>query len=474
MEWVFDYVYNDNICSEESSIKIDRFLYRNELYREIINRLYKSKYEVYIVGGFIRDFLTHNKFSEDVDFVTNATPEELKKLFYDMKFATGGETFLVSFVNGVEIATYRRDVVNTGIRTDCQVERAKSIEEDLSRRDFTINAIAFSPITGEFIDPYRGKSDIHDRIIKFIGDPKDRIYEDNERILRACRFMAVMEGLFDRLTFLALKKYSTLIKCVAPERISLEIKKAMKIRKASVFFETMKLIGCLKYVFPSLRACHDQDGGPHHDETIFEHNMISGDTIHPKYPLIKLAGYLHDVGKPPCAIIDDKDYTLKFIEHEKVGADLVRDELKALCFSNDEIKYICGLIYCHMNSFSKKLSKKATKRFLVRLSKSGIDYRDWFRLFIADKHGNMKSRDFKLGELKSFLEKIKYLYENENTFSLDALSINGNDVMNALSISQGPKVGIVLKKCFEYCLDNPGDNNKEFLLNFIKEIDYES
>jgi len=132
------------------------------------------------------------------------------------------------------------------------------------------------------------------------------------------------------------------------------------------------------------------------------------------------------------------------------------------------------LIYCHMNSFSKKLSKKATKRFLVRLSKFDIDYRDWFRLFIADKHGNMKSRDFKFRELKSFLEKIKYLYENENTFSLDTLSINGNDVMNTLSISQGPKVGIVLKKCFEYCLDNPGDNNKEFLLNFIKEIDYES
>lgn len=461
-------VYFNNTILKNADVYIVNYLKHNELYRTIIDRLHNLKYEVYITGGFIRDFINTGTFSTDVDFVTNATPEEIKKVFYDKKFATGGETFLVSFVNGVEIATYRRDVKNTGNRSDCQVKIAKTIEEDLNRRDFTINAIAFSPITGEFIDPHKGVNDIRDRKIRFIGNPIDRIQEDRERILRACRFISVIDGSFAHSTFLALVNNSHLLKNVAPERIGLEIKKAMKIRKASEFFNSMRLIGCLQYVFPSLENCFDKDGGPWHNETIYQHCMDAGDAIHPKYPLVKLTGYLHDVGKAPCAKIDDKDFKLKFIEHESVGTKLVKQELKDLCFSNDEIKFVGGLIFTHMNSFNKKLSTKATKRFLVRLEASGIDYRHWFRLFIADKHANRKSRDFKFGEIKSFLEKIKYLYTNENIFSLKSLAINGKDVMETLDIGQGPKVGEILNDTFQHCLDFPDDNNRECLLEYIK------
>jgi len=450
---------------------IVKYLKDNDLYRTIVDRLHNSKYEIFITGGFIRDLLNSGRFSNDVDFTTDATPDEIKKLFYDKKFATGGEAFLVSFVDGVEIATYRRDVKNTGNRGECCVKRAKSLEEDLSRRDFTINAIAFSPITGEFIDLYNGVNDIRDSKINFIGNPIDRIHEDRERILRACRFIAVMDGSFGTVTFKALRENSYLVKNVSPERISLEIKKAMKIRNASNFFNSMRLIGCLDYVFPSLKNCFDKDGGPWHNETIYNHCMDAGDAIRSKYPLVKLTAYLHDVGKGVCSKIDNKDHKLKFIGHEMEGARLIEKELRRLHFSNDEVKKISGLISVHMNSFSKKLSKRATKRFLVRLEELNIDYRDWFRMFIADKHGNRKSRDFKFGEIRSFIGKVKYLFENENIFSIKDLAINGHDVMKTLDIIPGPKVGKILKAVFEYCLNFPGDNYRKFLLEYILTLD---
>jgi len=448
--------------------KIINHLRNNNLYVDIINRLYRNKYEIFITGGFIRDFLLTGKFSNDVDFVTNATPEQIKTLFYDRKFASGGQTFLVSFVDGVEIATYRRDTKNTGNRTECEVEMASSLEEDLNRRDFKINAIAFSPITGEFIDPHKGISDLYDRKINFIGDPKDRINDDRERILRACRFIAVIDGSFGKMTFDALRENSHLIKLVAPERISLEIKKAMKVREASKFFNAMRIIGCLKYIFPSLEANVNQDGGPYHDETVYNHCMYVGDHISIKYPIVKLTGYIHDIGKAPCAKIDEKDYKLKFIGHETVGSDIARKELKNLCFSNNEIDYICGLIYSHMNSFDRNISKRGMRRFLVKLNKFNISYKDWLRLFIADKYGNRKSRNFSFSEIRKFLSKLTYIDEHEHVFSIEDLAINGFDVMKILNIQPGPKVGDILKSCLEHCLDNPDDNNKEFLSDFIK------
>lgn len=454
-----------------SAFKLILFLRKNELYKSIIDRFCESKYEIFITGGFIRDFLHSGKFSDDVDFVTNATPDEIRKLFYDRKFATGGQTFLVSFVDGVEIATYRKDAENTGNRSECKVVRARTLEEDLHRRDFTINAIAFSPIHGTFIDPLNGIADLKDQKINFIGNPEDRIYEDRERILRACRFVAVIDGSFGRSTLLALKEHSHLLTKVAPERICLETMKAMKVREASKFFNTMKLIGCLRYVFPSLENCFDKDGGPYHDETIYQHCMDVGDAIHPKYKLVKLAGYIHDIGKGPCAKIDPNDYKLKFIGHESVGSDLVKEELKALCFSNDDIKFIAGLVSAHMNSFNKAMAKRGIKRFLVRLEAVGVDYRSWLRLFIADKHGNRKSRDFTFGEIRSFLGKILYLYENENVFSLKELAINGNDVMDILDIGQGPRIGEILKSAFQHCLDFPENNNKEYLSEYIKTLE---
>ena len=242
----------------------------------------------------------------------------------------------------------------------------------------------------------------------------------------------------------------------------------MKIQKASLFFESLLLIGGLKYIFPSLVSCVDQNGGPHHKESIFQHCMDAGDYIHPKYWKTKLTGYLHDVGKPPAAIIDDKTHQLKFINHEGLGSDLIKNELTYLRFSNNEIDFISHSIKLHMGSFNKKLSKRALKRFLVRIKENNLTYKDWFRLFIADKKANRKSRNFTFGELKSFIFKIKYLYDNEHVFSIRDLDINGDHIMEILNIEPGVRVGIILKELFEHCLNYPEHNNREFLISLVE------
>jgi tRNA nucleotidyltransferase (CCA-adding enzyme) len=446
---------------------INRHLYNNKKYKLIINKLWEHNFEVYITGGFIRDLIFEGNVSDDIDFVTNAVPEELEKIFKDYNVSSEGKSFLVTLVNGVEIATYRKDVINNGVRTDCLVEKEETLEGDLSRRDLTINAIAFSPVTDKFIDPTGGWGDLEDRTIRFIGDPQKRILEDYERILRACRFLTKIDGFLDTSTLIALRRNVDCISLIAPERIRLEIRKTMNIQKASPFFRSMYHIGALKYIFPSLEGCYDHDGGPYHNETIFQHCMDTGDTIYPKYWRTKLAGYLHDVGKPPTAELDNKTYLLKFICHESEGAKLVKRELKRLTFSNDDTNFISNSVAVHMRSFNKTLTKKALRRFMVSLTHHGITYRDWFRLFIADKHANRKSRDFTFGEIKSFIQKIKSLYVEEHVFSTRDLKINGFDVMKHLHINSGPEVGKILKELFEHCIETPEDNNRETLIDLL-------
>lgn len=448
--------------------RILNYICKHKLYYDIFDILYKAGFETHIVGGFLRDLVYVDSISEDMDIITNASPEEKEKIFSMMSVSQVGK--LVTLVNGVQIATYRKDVVNTGRRTEAISVQVDTVEEDLSRRDFTINAIAFNPITGTFIDLFQGIRDIREQKINFIGNPKDRIEEDNERILRGCRMVALMGGSFGRDAQIALRENAHLIEVVPKERISLEITKTVKrIKKSSQFFETMKLIGVLKYIFPSLVSCIDQDGGHHHAETVWQHCMDAGDAISTNHWRTKLAGYLHDVGKPPCAEMDEK-YKISFIGHELSGCDLVKNELYILKFSNVDTKFISGLILLHMNSFSKKISDRALRRFLARLETHNITYRTWFRLFIADKHANRASRDFTWVEIKQFLSKIRNL---NKVFTLK-LEINGYDVMETLSLGQGPVIGKILKECSDHCIDFPEDNNREFLLNFIRGLYYEN
>jgi len=431
----------------------------------IVKTLCQNGFHTYIVGGAVRDMLC-GKLPHDEDIVTEARPEQIREIFKDHTISFAGTYFKVTFVDGIEVATFRKDRYEGLNDKLVEVEYAKDIYEDLSRRDLTINAIAMCQMSGIIIDPYSGKEDLKKRQIKFVGNAKDRIYEDPNRIIRACRFLAIIDGEFDKETLEALKEYSFLIeKHVAPERIHHEIIKAMKARFASVFFNSLHRIDALKYIFPSMECCYDfQDlHGSHHNEPIITHCYFTGDEISSKYPLLKLAGYLHDVGKPYACRWNAKSNDVAFNGHSEVGADIVEKELRNLKFSNEEIKYISSLVRLHMNFFD---TPKSIRRIFRNLQLLEIDWRDLLRLRFADGRSNMK-KNLKLSDRKRLYKNIiEAISKKENIINLE---IDGNEIMKLMGLKPGPKVGAVKNHLLELVLENPELNTKENLRKVVIE-----
>lgn len=458
-----------NLTLAKLQRKFYNLIRRDEKLLYLLYTFTRSCYKIHFVGGCVRDALMGLE-PHDIDLVTDATPDEIIAMFPDKKVECRGASFLVAVVDGFEIATYRKDICNTGKASECEVERVKTLGEDLARRDFTCNAIAFNPIMGVLIDSFFGVGDIEDKIIKFVGNPEERIKEDHERILRACRFVSSMDGFLETYTMEALRENAHLVERIPKERMQLEIVKAMATQKASKFFDTLRHIGALKYLFPSLEACYDQDGGPHHAETIFLHCMEVGDALSTKNWRLKLAGYLHDVGKPPCAEISAETMRLRFRDHPVKGAKLVTEELTNLKFSNKTVAYISNLVLLHMTSLQQDFSKKAVKRFMVKLEQKKVPYQDWMRLLIADRKGNYKSKNFSYKDIRDRLRKIHELFKEEKMFSLKDLAVNGVDVMDFGKIGPCSIVGEVLNLLFEDCLENPEHNNREYLLKKIPEL----
>ncbi len=443
------------------------------MYQKIINKLCENKFETFIVGGAVRDLLLGEE-PKDYDIVTNAKIDQICLLFENEKIDLVGANFQVAMINGIEVATYREDIYNNYELIYTVV--AKTIEDDLGRRDFTINSMAVCPVSGDIIDNCNGRTDLKNKVIKFTGDAKQRINEDPCRILRACRFLAKINGEFDENTFKSLITYSDNISFVAVERRRLEILKAMEYKNSSLFFTALARINGLKYLFHTLDQMYiyDLPGGDYHKESVFEHCMIAGDSISTKYPLLKLAGYLHDIGK---WVTPNSDWNnITFHGHEKDGSEIVEKELKSLKFSNEEIKYISNLILFHMRSL-RDISPKAMRRLISKFQEYDIDYRDFLRLKIADRKANLSKPNFTFSDIRRMINLFKIEYNNpiKSAFSVNDLAIDGNDVMKILNISPCKTVGNVLKQLLEMVLDCPELNTKEKLTetvnNNVKNIE---
>jgi len=438
----------------------------------IIQKLCDFGYDTYIVGGAVRDLLD-GKNPSDIDIATSANQRQIEGLFKGHKLTMAGTYFKVIFVDGIEVATFRKDVYKGLSDKDVQVVEAKTIIEDLARRDLTINAMAFCQFTGEVIDPYKGQNDLKKRRIKFVGTARNRIYEDPNRIIRACRFLAVIDGIFDPETKESLKNMGYLVKdYVSPERIRVEILKAMKARYASIFFNALHEINVLQYIFPSLDCCYYFDvHGIHHRESIITHSLLAGDNISTKYPLVKLATYLHDVGKPPACKYNPKTKDVKFTAHEIEGELLLRKELKHLTFSKNEIDYISTLIRLHMRTFS---SEKSIRRVVNKLG--NIDFRDLYRLKLADSKANIIKGAFPYAAVKADFARIEKALNTKTSNRFDQLAINGKIIMELTGLKPGPKIGQIKDILMDMILEYPEYNNKNNLKSimrgnrYIKEI----
>lgn len=428
---------------------------------KIVKILSDAGHEVFFVGGFVRDAFLGLE-PHDIDIVTSATPEEIVPLFKD-SFCVKliGDSFPVVAVDGIEVATYRKERSTGSGHKDFETSYAKTLVEDLERRDFTMGAIAMCPIGGDVIDIFDGIEDIKTKTIRFVGDAYERITEDPVRMLRACRFAAKIDGRIDEISFTAIKESKHLIKHVSFERIRLEIMKAMETPKPSIFFTLCQEAELLEYFLPSLASCWKHDHGKFHDEDVFEHCMFSGDAITYPCGLLKLTGYLHDVGKP---LAYKKAGDGSFVGHEKYGRDLLVKELGRLKFSTDEILFITNLVRFHMTHF-KDFTPRAARKLIARLSAKKISIQHLLRLKMADRKGSLrKGNSYQVSFLKMIIGTLADTFTDPKAaFSIKDLAIDGHDVMEIMKVKPGPIVGQVLKEIFEIVLEHPELNEKHIL-----------
>ncbi len=432
-------------------------------YLEIIKRLCDHHHATYLVGGCVRDMLA-GKEAEDFDIVTAATPETIKKLFSDCKVATVGKSFGIVLVDGYEVATFRQNRFYSIEEKNCTASFADSIEEDLSHRDFTINAIAYCELSGEIIDTYDGQDDLDNRIIRFVGNPQQRILEDPNRIIRACRFLAKLDGEFAIATRRALEKNGHLIRdAVAPERIHLEILKAMELERPSLFFLALHSIDVLQYIFPTMNSCVNHPHGKYHLEDVFIHLMLAGDAIGSDDPILRLAAYLHDVGKPE-AYARRGDGS--FVSHDAIGVTSITQELRALKFSDAEIQRITSLVAVHMANI-RDISDKGMRRFLKKLADHNLSFEEFLRLRIADRAANRKKQPYTDAEIAAMADRAALVGNSKVPFSVTSLAVSGGELIKAFNLRPGPLVGKLQRYLLDQILEQGEQMNTPRTLLFL-------
>ena len=422
---------------------------------DILGLLQKNGISAFVVGGAVRDMCLGRQ-PKDVDISANTSINTLKDLFADHQVRIVGNTFPVCLVNDIQVAPSRT--------TSDQFP-----EDDLAMRDFTINAMAYDPLENRFLDPFNGRSDLENRIIRFTGDPFARILEDPVRMIRGCRFAARLAARLSDSAQKAIQAHTgALVDSIPGDRIRNELIKAMALPKPSVFFRCLHVTGLLADILPSLDRCYALDGGPFHGETVFEHCLLVGDALPARQPLLRLAGFLHDVGKADAQGI--KDGRITFHSHE-TRIDALTADLDRLRFSVREKTYILALAQCHMKPLASKTRPKSVRRLLAMLARNHLSFQDFMRLRIADKKGNLAKSPYTLADIRDRVEKVRHEMARQTAFQPDDLKISGQDIMHVKEIPPGPAVGRIKHQLFEKVLEDPGLNTREHLLSMLQDLD---
>ncbi len=459
---------------------------------EISQKLEKAGFEAYLVGGCVRDILL-NREPKDWDIATSAKPEEIQNIFsrrpsdgvgtptpsladvgadsntiYENQFGTVGVKTESEKpkLKVIEVTTYRIEGKYTDKRHPDEIKFAKTIEEDLGRRDFTINALAMNVAAKEIIDPFNGQEDLKNKIIRTVGDPEARFSEDALRLMRAVRFAAELGFTIEEKTFTAIKKQVGLLEMIAKERIKDEFKKMIMTEDAAKGIDLLESAGLLKYIIPELREGIKVKQNRHHIYTVWEHILKTLDYSAKKdYSLeVRLASLFHDIGKPQTKRGEGPDST--FYGHEVVSAKIAVKILDRLRFSKSLIEKVSHLVRYHMFYYNVgDVTEAGVRRFLARVGPENVD--DLIKVREADRIGSgvPKAVPYKLRHLLFMIEKVK-----KDPILPKMLKLNGNDLMELLNIKPGPKVGFVLNILLEEVLDDPKRNEKEYLSKRAVEI----
>lgn len=434
----------------------------------ILEKLKKKGFQAHIVGGCVRDFLQGIE-PKDWDITTNARPEQIQKIFpnsfYENKFLTVTVKTASSDpkLKEIEITTFRVEAKYTDKRHPDQVEFAKTIQEDLSRRDFTINAMAMD---SEVIDPFKGQYDLKEKLIRAVGKPEDRFSEDALRMMRAVRLATTLNFKIEQNTAAAIKKGSSLLEAISKERIRDELIKIIMSSKAQEGIELLRETGLLRHIIPELEQGYGVSQNKHHIYGCYEHSLLSLGYAAKKgfNQYVRMASLLHDIAKPYVKKGQGENAT--FYNHEVVGARITIQILNRLRFSKKDIEKIAKLVRFHLFYYNVDEVTESSVRRLVR-QVGPEDMEELLQVRMADRIGSgvPKAEPYKLRHLKYVIEKV-----SQDPISAKMLKVTGNDVMSLLKIKPGPKIGYILDILLGYVLDDPKKNKKEWLAKEIETL----
>ena len=424
---------------------------------EILNKL--NKYgKGYIVGGAIRDILLGLK-PKDVDFATNLPYETLKTLFSEYTPKETGKSFgvLRIRINDIdyEIAKFREDIYGK----EEKVTFVDEIKNDLVRRDFTINAMAYNETEG-IIDLYNGQKDIENKVINFVRNAEERIIEDPLRTLRAFRFMSKLNFSLSKNTIEAIKNQKSLLKNIPEERITIEFSKLLLGENIKNTLTLMKDTGVLEIIIPEFKATYDfNQCNPHHNLDLFSH-IINVVSRVPADLELRYSALLHDIAKPIVQTFDEKGIA-HYKTHEIVGADMARDILTRMKLPVKLIDTVVGIIKKHMILYKDITDKKFNKLL------SEMGYNNLWRLIEHSIADNSSKNNEVVSTENDFHERLKKAVEKQMQVTVSDLAVNGKDLIK-LGFN-GKEIGEIKKELLDKYLSEEIQNKKEEMLNYVKE-----
>lgn len=439
----------------------------------------KNGFKAYLVGGAVRDMILGKK-GHDYDLATNATPRQVMGIFKKV-IPTGiahGTVTIHIFGMQIETTTFRTEADYTDGRHPDSIKFATTIEEDLSRRDFTMNAIAADLESGELTDPFDGQKDIRNKIIRTVGEPQERFGEDGLRPVRAVRFSGQLGFSIEEKTLAALSEPEVLKKTasISVERFRDEFCKMLLCERPSDSLKLLEKTGILNIFIPEFaicRNCSQKDSRGFHEFDVADHILYACDGAQKGNLEVKLAAFYHDIGKPECRTTEivDGEERVHFHGHETKSAQKALASMTALKFPNETIKNVVHLVQEHMFYYEHSWSDAAVRRFIIRVKPENIE--NLFSLRLADIYG-MHRTPLKEGSpawniLLEFRKRIESVLEKKSALGIKDLAVNGRDLMQE-GIPSGKAMGMILNELFETVTESPAMNEKEKLLALAKNI----
>lgn len=436
--------------------------------KEIARILHIEGFGCYLVGGAVRDML-RGFTPHEYDITTNAKPTEVQRIFkHTVPTGIKHGTILVILDNmHVEITTFRNDGNYSDGRHPDSIEYASNIEDDLPRRDLTINAMAYDILSGKLIDMFDGMGDLKRKLIRSVGNPYERFQEDGLRVMRAVRFASKLNFEIEKQTFEAICRSTGMLASIASERIRVEFNGIMVSDDPFRGIELMRKTGILALILPELMQGFGVEQNKFHKYDVYYHILYTVQAVEKQETeeltlLVRLAALFHDIAKPMVQKNVSKQEEPVYYNHEVVGASVAKRIMKRLKYSNVEIDFVTLLVRQHMFYYQDEWTDGAVRRFMKAVGVENI--KPLLKLREADRIGSGKRKDKESSAIPKLLSRIDKIIEEENAITVKDLHINGDQIMKEFGLKPGPSIGKILNYLLDLILDDPSLNDYDKLI----------